>query len=315
MTLVAVTPRSFRSTPGPHHDLLSDHGLEARYPDQDRPLDAPEMAELATGCDALIVGVDAVTAEVLDAGPLQAVVKYGSGTDNIDLEAAASRSIPVVKTGATNAASVAELTIGLILALARGITTMDRRVRAGSWSRITGVEIAGRTLGVIGYGTIGREVGRRAAALCMDVVAHDPVLTETDVPLLDLDELLGSSDIVSLHVPLMPTTEGLIDAARIARMRPGSYLVNAARGGIVDEEAVAAALEAGHLAGAALDSFAQEPLPASSRLREIDSLILTPHCGAATVEATVRAGTRAVELVVEALSGQSNCSSRPSGVS
>jgi phosphoglycerate dehydrogenase-like enzyme len=263
------------------------------------------MAELVAECSGLIVGVDAVTAEVLDAGPLLAVVKYGSGTDNIDLKAAASRSIPIVKTGAANAASVAELTIGLILALARGITTMDRRVRSGSWSRIIGVEIAGRTIGIVGYGKIGQEVGQRATALGMNVVAHDPDLTQADVPLLDLDELLESSDIVSLHVPLMPATEGLIDAARIARMRPGGFLVNAARGGIVDEEAVADALETGHLAGAALDSFSHEPLPASSRLRDIDSVILTPHCGAATVEATVRAGTMAVELLVKALSGQS----------
>lgn len=304
MMRVAVTPRSFRSTPGPHHDLLANSGFLARFPSQDRPVDALEMAELVAGCDALIVGIDPVTADVFDAGPLKAIVKYGSGTDNIDLEAAASRSIPVVKTGAANAASVAELTIGLILALARKITTMDRHVRSGSWSRSMGVEIAGRTVGVVGYGRIGREVGRRAAALGMNVVAHDPAITQADVSLVDLDELLGRSDVVSLHVPLMPATEGMIDAARIARMRPGSFLVNTARGGIVDEDAVADALEAGHLAGAALDSFSSEPLPISSRLRAIDSVILTPHCGAATVEATVRAGTLAVELLVDALSGQ-----------
>lgn len=281
--------------------MLEANGLQARFPTLDRPLDEEEMVDLVADCDALVVGVDPVTAAVLDAAPLKVVVKYGSGTDNIDLPAAEQRRIPLLTTGAENAVAVAELALGFLFTLARQISALDRSVKAGGWSRLPAVELTGRRLGIVGYGAIGRELGERASGLGMDVVAHDPLVTSADVPMVALPELLTTSDFVSLHLPLTPTTSGLIDRAAIEAMRPGSFLVNVARGGLVDEEALADAIASGHLAGAALDCFAQEPPATSNRLLGLDRVVATPHCGAATTDAVVRAGTRAVDLVLQAL--------------
>lgn len=301
MSSVAITPRSFRNVPGPHHDLLATLGLTARFPDVDRPLTEAEMVELVRGCDGLLVGVDPVTDAVMAAGPLRAIAKYGSGTDNIDLDAARALGVEVTTTGAANASAVAELTIAFVFALARHLCAMDRGIREGSWSRRGGIELAGRTMGIVGYGAIGAEVGARARALGLSVVAHDPYVETADVPLLPLDDLLERADFVSVHVPLVPATAGLIGREEVRRMKPGSHLINVARGGIVDEEAVADALDRGHLAGAAFDCFAEEPLRSDSPLRRAETAILTPHAGAATVDATVRTGTRAVESLAAQL--------------
>jgi D-3-phosphoglycerate dehydrogenase len=299
MTTVAVTPRSFRHTPGPHLDRLRAE-LEVRFPDVDRPLDEGEMVELVRGCGGLIVGVDPVTRAVLAAGPLRVVVKYGSGMDNIDVDAAGALGVQVSSTPGANARSVAELAIALLLALARNIPVHDRGVRGGSWSRRTGIELAGKQLGIVGYGAIGREVGRIARGLDMRVVAHDPLVDEADVPLVELDELYATSDVVSLHLPLTDETRGLVGAPELAAMKPTAFLLNTARGGLVDEAALAGALRAGGLAGAALDGFESEPL-GESPLRVLDNVVLSPHAGASTHEAVLRAATRAVDELLAAL--------------
>ena len=181
MTSVAVTPRSFRETPGDHLDRLGA-AVHVRFPEVDRPLTEDEMVELVRGCSGLIVGIDPVPARVLEAGPLRVVVKYGTGIDNIDVRAADALGVRVSSTPGANARSVAELTAALLLALARNVTTHDRRVRAGSWKRTTGVELAGKRLGIVGYGAIGREVaGIARSGLAMEVVAHDPFLADGDV--------------------------------------------------------------------------------------------------------------------------------------
>jgi phosphoglycerate dehydrogenase-like enzyme len=299
MTTVAVTPRSFRQTPGPHLDRLRGQ-LDVRFPDLDRPLDEGEMVELVRGCAGLIVGVDPVTRRVLEAGPLRVVVKYGSGVDNIDVDAARALDVQVSSTPGANARSVAELAIALLLTLARNVALHDRRVRAGSWRRMTGVELAGKQLGIVGYGAIGREVARIARGLDMKVAAHDPLLDEADVPLIELDEIYATSDAVSLHLPLTEETRGLIGARELAAMKPGSFLVNTARGGLVDEAALAEALRTGGLAGAALDGFEGEPL-GESPLRELDNVVLSPHAGASTHEAVLRTAARAVDQLLAAL--------------
>jgi phosphoglycerate dehydrogenase-like enzyme len=300
VTAVAVTPRSFRATPGPHLDLLRESGLDVRFPELQRPLDEDEMVGLVDGCAGLVVGVDPVTRRVLEAGPLRVVVKFGTGTDNIDLAAAGELDVKVSSTPTANARSVAELTIALLLALARNIALHDRLARARSWERHPGIELAGKRLGIVGYGAVGREVARIAGALGMDVVAHDPFLQEADVELVDLGTLLGSADAISLHVPLSESTRDLIDAEALERMRPGTLLVNTARGGIVDEQALAEALRSGRLAGAAVDVFAEEP-PWDSPLVGLDNVVLSPHAGAATVEAARRAGLQAVEQLLRDL--------------
>ena len=299
MTAVAVTPRSFRQTPGEHLERLHA-AVDVRFPELERPLDEDEMVELVRGCAGLIVGVDPVTRRVLEAGPLRVVVKYGSGMDNIDAEAAEALGVRVSSTPGANARSVAELAIALLLSLARSVATHDRGVRAGSWRRITGVELAGKRLGVVGYGAIGREVTRIARGLDMDVVAHDPLVEDADVALVPLAELLATSDAVSLHLPLTAETRGLVGRDELAAMKPTAFLLNTARGGLVDEDALADALRSGRLAGAALDGFAEEPLGDSS-LRELDNVVLSPHAGAATVEAVLRTGSRAVDQLLRDL--------------
>jgi D-3-phosphoglycerate dehydrogenase / 2-oxoglutarate reductase len=297
MTAVAITPRSFRQTRGEHHDVLAESPLDVRFANQDRPLDEAELMELVRGCEGLIVGVDPVTERVLEAGPLRVVVKYGSGTDNIDLGAAERLGVKVSSTPGANARSVAELTIALLFALARHVVAHDRAVRAGSWSRLAAIELAGKRLGVVGYGAVGRDVARLAASLGMDVVAHDPFVKSDEVKLVGLDDLLASCDAVSLHVPLDDSTRGMIGAKALGRMRSGALLVNTARGGLVDEGALADALSSGRLGGAALDAFAVEP-PSGSPLLGLDNVVLSPHAGAATAEAAQRTALQAVRQLL-----------------
>jgi D-3-phosphoglycerate dehydrogenase / 2-oxoglutarate reductase len=300
MTAVAITPRSFRQTRGEHHDVLAESPLDVRFANQDRPLDEAELMELVRGCEGLIVGVDPVTERVLEAGPLRVVVKYGSGTDNIDLGAAERLGVKVSSTPGANARSVAELTIALLFALARHVVAHDRAVRTGSWSRLAAIELAGKRLGVVGYGAVGRDVARLAASLGMDVVAHDPFVKSDEVKLVGLDDLLASCDAVSLHVPLDDSTRGMIGAKALGRMRSGALLVNTARGGLVDEGALADALSSGRLGGAALDAFAVEP-PSGSPLLGLDNVVLSPHAGAATAEAAQRTALQAVRQLLRDL--------------
>ena len=296
MTRVAVTPRSLRQTPGAHLDRLHAE-VDVRFPDLDRPLDEDEMVELVRDCAGLIVGVDPVTPRVLEAGPLRVVVKYGSGMDNIDVEAARSLGVQVSSTPGTNARSVAELAIALLLTLARNVALHDRGVRAGSWRRFTGVELAGKQLGIVGYGAIGREVARIARGLDMNVVAHDPLVEEADVDLVPLDELYAASDVVSLHLPLTDETRGLVGDRELAAMKSTAFLINTARGGLVDESALADALRSGRLAGAALDGFEVEPL-GDSPLRQLENVVFSPHAGASTYDAVLRTAAQAVDQLL-----------------
>jgi D-3-phosphoglycerate dehydrogenase / 2-oxoglutarate reductase len=300
VTAVAITPRSFRQTPGEHHDLLAKSPLDVRLAHRDRPLGEAELMELVRGCEGLIVGVDPVTERVLEAGPLRVVVKYGSGTDNIDLGAAERLGVKVSSTPGANARSVAELTIALLFALARHVVAHDRAVRAGSWSRLGAMELEGKRLGVVGYGAVGRQVARLAACLGLKVVVHDPFVESDGVKLVGLDDLLASCDAVSLHVPLDDSTRGMIGAKALERMRSGALLVNTARGGLVDEDALADALSSGRLGGAALDAFAVEP-PSGSRLLGLDNVVLSPHAGAATAEAAQRTALQAVRQLLRDL--------------
>lgn len=300
MTDVAITPRSFRRTPGRHLDLLERAPVTVRTPDLDRHLDETEMQELVAGCDGLIVGVDPVTAAVLDAGPLRVVIKYGSGMDNIDLDAAAERGTTIDDTQGENARSVAELAMGLVLALARHVALHDRRIRAGSWNRETGTELRGKRLGILGYGHVGRELAAIASAFGMEVVAHDPLVDAADVPLLEFEELLRTSDAVSLHVPLTDATAGMIGAPQLELMKPDAFLVNTARGPLVDEAALADALRNERLSAAAFDSFATEP-PTESPLVGLERFVSSPHAGASTAEAVERTGLAAVELLLDRL--------------
>jgi (S)-sulfolactate dehydrogenase len=291
-------------------DALRDH-FDVRYdPDLvDRPDD---LRQALADARALIVrNRTQVTASLLDAGPrLEAIGRLGVGLDNIDLDACRERSVSVHPATGANAAAVAEYVVAAVLLLIRGVFGASDRVAAGEWPRteLAGREVADRRLGLVGLGTIAREVASRAKGLGMSIAAHDPLIDPLDpvwagIERLDLPALLERCDAVSIHVPLNDDTRRLIDAEAIAGMRRGAVLVNTARGGIVDEEALVAALRDGRLGGAALDVFDAEPLGADAgeRFRGVPNLILTPHIAGITKESNVRVSNLTARNVKEAL--------------
>jgi (S)-sulfolactate dehydrogenase len=246
---------------------------------------------------------------LLAAPDLRVVARAGTGLDNIDLAAADDLGVVVVAAQGVNARSVAEMAIGLALGLARRIPELDRRVRAGEWDRRPGVELAGRTWGVFGLGRTGTETARLAAALGMNVVGHDPFVSPTDedvraagLTIAALEVVRSTADILSLHIPLTAQTRGMVDDRFLARMRPGAFLINVARGGIVDEDALHRALTTGVIAGAALDVRSTEP-PASSSLDELENLILTPHVAGLTTASSERISDTVAADIARLLDG------------
>ncbi|MEM7347452.1 MAG: phosphoglycerate dehydrogenase [Chloroflexota bacterium] len=305
-----LAARTFRKTEGPHWGLLRDAGYDLIESPYDRPLKAEEVAALATEVTGIILGVDQISEVVFQqAKQLKAVSRYGVGLDNIDLAAATRHGVVVTSTPGANSLAVAELTIGLILALARHIPRHDQLVKAGSWQRIQGAEIAGETLGLVGFGNIGRHVAKRALAFDMRILYYDPfppppALLETmPVEASSLQRLLKESDVVSLHLPLTADTRNLIDAQALLLMKPTATLINSARGGLIDELALYQALANGHLAGAACDAFAQEP-PGENPLLTLDNFIATPHSGAATHQTAHRTSLLAAENLLAVLRGE-----------
>jgi D-3-phosphoglycerate dehydrogenase len=278
----------------------------------DRPgIQAADLKGVIVDFQGLIVrGRTKVTKEVLAAGAnLRVVGRAGVGVDNIDLEAAAGRGVTVVNAPSSTTIAVAELAFGLLLSVAREIPRADTSLKRGEWLKkdFEGVELMGKTLGVIGFGRIGAEVGRRAAAFGMTVLAHDPLLVDAEVqrrggnPVL-LDELYHASDFISVHVPLDDGTRGMIDEHAFASMRPGVRLVCAARGGIINEPALRGALDRGHVAAAGLDVYSAEP-PGASPLVLHPRVVATPHIGAQTREAQARASLDIAAEVLAALEG------------
>ena len=262
-------------------------------------------------CRALIVrNQTRVDAALIQAGRrLEVIGRAGVGMDNIDLRAAQAGGVTIVYTPEENSNSVAELTLGLMLALARKLPAADRETRAGGWDRkaLLGVELAGKTLGLIGCGRIGRLTAAKAQALGMEVIAYDPHLgpgAEPGPELLSLEDLLARADFVSCHVPETEETKGMLGFAQFSRMKPAAYFVNAARGGIVDEEGLARALAERRIAGAALDVRAQEPPGEGNALAAMENVILTPHVGAFTYEAQERVVASICHDVAAVLSGE-----------
>ncbi len=275
-------------------------------------LSKEELIERVRDKDALLVrSATRVTRDVIEAAKnLKVIGRAGVGVDNIDIKAATERGIIVVNAPEASSITVAEHTIGLMLALARRIPQANASLKAGKWEKkkFMGVELRGKTLGVIGMGRIGSQVVRKAKAFEMRCIAYDPYISrklaeELGVEVVELDELLARSDFVTVHVPLTEQTRHLIDAEAIAKMKDGAYIVNAARGGVVDEAALYDALRSGKLAGAALDVFEKEP-PFGNPLLELESCIVTPHLGASTEEAQRYASLIACEEVLRVLRGE-----------
>ena len=270
--------------------------------------DPAALSQALTGVDALLVrSATAVTAASIEhANALRVIGRAGAGVDAIDVDAATARGIAVMNAPDGNTLAAAEHALSLLFALARHVPRADAGMKAGEWPKagLTGFEIEGKNLGVIGLGRIGGTVARKARALGMEVAAYDPFLPPSaaghgSVPLKTLDELLTWADVVTLHIPRTKETTHLLNAETLARLKPGAYVINAARGGLVDEAALLAALDNGHIAGAALDTFATEPLPADSPLRAHPNLVLTPHLGASTGEAQQAVSTILARQVLD----------------
>jgi (S)-sulfolactate dehydrogenase len=293
--------------------------LAARFAVRYDPQLVDKAAELAAALDAaralIVRNRTQVNEPLLAAAPgLRVVGRLGVGLDNIDLAACERRSIRVIPATGANAQAVAEYVIGAAFALLRGFTASTPAVAGGQWPRNAmsqGREVAGKTLGVIGFGSIGRLTARLGRAVGLSVVAFDahlaaddPAWAEEDVEPHAFADVVAKADVLSLHVPLTPATRNLLDAARMATMKPGAIVVNTARGGVVDEAALAAALHEGRLGGAALDVFATEPLPGGSPLAGCPNLLLTPHIAGVTREANARVSALIAEKVGAALEGR-----------
>ena len=303
--VVVVTPRSFGMDDRGLRSELEQAVAEVRY--RPGPLPAVELAEAVADADGLLAGLDEVSEEVFALAPrLRVVARYGVGVDRVDLEAAVRSGVTVTATPGANANAVAELTIGLLFALARPLVGGRDRVRAGDWPALRGVELAGRTLGLVGVGRIGSLVAGKAAALGMRVLAHDPnVATNDAATIVDLDTLATESDFISLHAPLTSETKGMVDKQFLDSIKPGVALVNTARGELIDEAALLSALEEGRLRAAALDVLAQEPPPQGHALVGREDVLVTPHIGPHTAEATKAMGRMALDELIAVLSGHS----------
>jgi phosphoglycerate dehydrogenase-like enzyme len=264
-----------------------------------------ETIEALQGAVGVIAGGEPYTERVLAALPqLRVVARAGVGVDRVDLEAATRHRVAVTITPFANHEAVAEHTLALLLALTRAVPARDREVRRGQWLRTPYLPLRGRTLGLVGLGRIGRAVADRAAGFRLQLLAceafPDPAFVQSrGIELADLDALLGRSDFVSLHVPLTPQTRGLINRATLARMKPGSFLINTARGGLVVEEDLLAALRSGHLAGAGLDVLAQEPPAPDNPLFQLDNVVLSPHMAGGDTQSLYDMAKDAAQCIID----------------
>ena len=302
-----VTPTSFAKADPSLKGRLEAACREVIYNETGKPLSAVQLKEAIQGVDGYIAGLDDVSREVLEAADsLRVVARYGVGVDRVDLDAARELGIVVTNTPGANSVSVAELAVALMLSAARGIPTAAAATRAGGWPRTTGTTLKNKTIGIIGFGAVGRCVGERLRAFGCRLLAYDPFPPDDPGPgvtLTSLEELLEQADIVSLHAPVTEETTRMAGEAFFARMKPGALLVNTARGELIDEEALLRALERGQLAGAALDVFDREPLPLDSPLLLSDKVIVTPHMAAHTDDAMNTMAEMAMEDCLAVLRG------------
>jgi D-3-phosphoglycerate dehydrogenase len=304
-----VTPTSYgKNDPRLRSELEALVG-EVIYNTTGKPLGSTEVAKMLPGVDGYIAGVDVIDRFALEHGDrLKVISRYGVGVDRVDLPAAAERGIVVTITPGANTVSVAELTIGLLLALARQVPEGASALRQGRYPRLAGLTLEGKTVGIIGLGAIGKQVARRLHCFDCRLLANDPIpdhsfADATGVELVSLDRLLEQSDFVSLHLPLSPETRAFVNRDFLAKMKPGAFLVNTARGEIVEEDALLEALGSKHLGGAALDVFAVEPPSPDNPLLALNQVIATPHLGSQTDSATNLMGWMAMEDCLAVLRG------------
>ncbi len=305
---VLVTARAFGRFSQEPYEILAKAGCSlAPNPWKGQKLDEAALLTLVGDIDALICGEDAVTARVIAAAPrLKVISKFGVGVDKIAIGAATARRIPVCNTPGANSESVADMAFCLLLGIARRLPYCDGEVRRGAWQPIIGCEIYGKTMGIMGLGKIGKAVARRAKGFGMKVLAFDAYPDEAfaakeGVTLVDMATVLREADFVSLHIPSSQDNKAIIGAEQLAMMKPSAFLINTARGDIVDEDALYLALTTGRLAGAAVDVFAKEPPDSASPLLSLDNIVVAPHVAAHTVEAINNMGIMSARNAVAIL--------------
>lgn len=306
MNKILVTPRSVSKNGHPSLSRLQSAGYEVVFCTPGAQPSEGELIDILPRCVGYLAGVEKISAKALEASKdLKVISRNGVGVDNIDLEAAKRLNIAVCKTGGANARGVAELAISLILSITRSIPYSDERLKEGKWERRKGIEIKGKTLGLIGCGRIGKEVACLALGMGMDVVAYDPYINDFFTPsdkfsYVDLDELLSRSDIISLHIPASGNGKPLVDSSFLGKVKKGAYLINTARGELIDDDSVIEALSQGIISGLATDVFRNEP-PLDTRLLKHDKVISTPHIGGFTTESVDRAMDGAVNNILDVL--------------
>lgn len=299
---VVVTPSLLHEHPGRFREILTAAGFEVVHPREALLATPAALSTALSGAVAVIAGMEPFTPDVLAGSSLRVVARMGVGYDAIDVPAATARRIAVTITPGANEWSVAEQTLALLLAVHRAVPQRDREARSGAWRRRPLPRLAGRTIGLVGLGRIGRAVAQRAAGLGLRVIAADPAADRDfavrhHVELRAFEQLLAEADIVSLHLPASPAAPPLIDAAALARMKPGAVLINTARGSLVDEAALAEALAAGRLFGAGLDVFQIEPLPLESPLIGLPNVVLSPHMAGLDDESVEAMAASAAESI------------------
>ncbi len=310
MTRVLLTTTSFQDTPGPHHDMLAASGFEIVR--ERGPLSESRMLELSGRFDAYLCGDDAMTRAVMEKSipRLKVISKYGIGLDKIDLKAAADLKLPVLFTPGVNHTTVAEHTFALLLASVRNLVVEANHVAAGRWTRITGNEVCGKTLAIVGFGRIGKEVAIRARAFGLHVIGYGNYWDEDFARwneierVKNFDDVLRRADFITLHTKLTPATKGLINAKNLPLVKKGAVIVNTGRGELVELEALVAALKSGHLLAYAADVLDQEPPPSDHPLLGLPNVILTPHIGSRTHESVQRQAACAVENLTRFIAGK-----------
>ncbi|MFP3853598.1 MAG: phosphoglycerate dehydrogenase [Anaerolineales bacterium] len=307
---VLVTPTSFARHDRELREHLELQVRETVYNEKGRPLTSEELVRRIPKFDGFIAGLDEIDRPVIEAADhLKVIARYGVGVDNVDLEAAASRGIVVCNTPGANADSVAELAIGLMLAIARKLCQASSATKSGEWPRLDGRVLAGKTVGLVGLGSIGSSVVLRLKGFNCNTLAHDPFIAshrsdDLGVRLVNWPTLLAESDILSLHCPLTEQTRGLMDSKALRQMKSGAILINTARGGLIDEAALAEAIRNGHIAGAGLDVFSQQPPETPHPLLDLPAVIATPHMGSHTDGAVNAMGWAALQDCLAVLKGE-----------
>lgn len=310
---VLVSPTSYaKDDPSLRIKLEAEVG-EVLYNTTGRPLTSPELVQIIRDFDGYIAGLDSIDRAVIEAADrLKVIARYGVGVDNVDLEAARARGIVVTNTPEANSQSVAELTVGLMLALARNIIVAAQATKSGAWPRQVGVALTGKVIGLYGLGAIGKRVAGILSGFHCNILAHDlnpdtAFAQKMGVRLVTKDELISQSDFLSLHLPVSPEINGLVDSVFLSQMKSGAFLINTSRGELVNEMALLEALREGHLHGAALDVFIQQPPNPDHPLLALPQVIATPHMGAHTDDAVRAMGWGALNDCLAVLRGENPC--------